>query len=266
MANRLVAISGGFDPLHQGHLKLMSEALSLGEVLVIVDSDEYVSSKHRLLMPQEERMSIVSAVKGISKILPGVTRDGDTSPLLRIHRPDIYLVGPDHADITQLPEYECCKQLGIEIRVASWPREKEWRSSEIINGKYKNPIVMVNTLLTDEGGDLLLNVRGLEPNRGSLETFGGFLEVGETLEEGARRETFEEIGVECQDLEYFTSVKGRYSDGRDLISTYFTGKAIGSPKPTEESLGVKTFNGIPTSPFFNQCDYTAVSQFFSRKR
>jgi ADP-ribose pyrophosphatase YjhB (NUDIX family) len=60
---------------------------------------------------------------------------------------------------------------------------------------YVNPRLVVTTIpVTDEGRILLLR-RGLEPGLGSWAQPGGFLEVDETVTEGAIRETFEETGL-----------------------------------------------------------------------
>ncbi len=42
---KLIAISGGFDPVHVGHVQMIEEAAELGEVMVIVNSGEWLIGK-----------------------------------------------------------------------------------------------------------------------------------------------------------------------------------------------------------------------------
>ena len=60
---------------------------------------------------------------------------------------------------------------------------------------YVNPRLVVTTIPITERGDVVLLRRGIEPGRGSWAQPGGFLEVDETVTEGAVRETLEETGL-----------------------------------------------------------------------
>lgn len=60
---------------------------------------------------------------------------------------------------------------------------------------YVNPRVVVTTIPVTDAGEVVLIRRGIEPGRGSWAQPGGFLEVDETLAEGAIRETWEETGL-----------------------------------------------------------------------
>jgi ADP-ribose pyrophosphatase YjhB (NUDIX family) len=60
---------------------------------------------------------------------------------------------------------------------------------------YINPRV-VAAIIVSHGDDVLLQQRAVEPRSGFWTFPGGFLEVGETAEDGARRETLEETGLE----------------------------------------------------------------------
>ncbi|OUS30648.1 hypothetical protein A9Q99_05545 [Gammaproteobacteria bacterium 45_16_T64] len=56
-----------------------------------------------------------------------------------------------------------------------------------------------------EDGKLLVAVRGRDPEKGMLDLPGGFVDPGETLEQGVTREIKEELGLDLCDLRYFTS-------------------------------------------------------------
>ena len=55
-----VCVSGGFDPVHIGHLRMIQEASQYGEVIVIVNSDEWLMRKKGyIFMPFKERCEIL---------------------------------------------------------------------------------------------------------------------------------------------------------------------------------------------------------------
>lgn len=60
---------------------------------------------------------------------------------------------------------------------------------------YLDPKVAVGTIISHDGGVVLLK-RGIEPGYGKWVFPGGFVDRGETLEEAAARETWEEVGLE----------------------------------------------------------------------
>jgi ADP-ribose pyrophosphatase YjhB (NUDIX family) len=75
-----------------------------------------------------------------------------------------------------------------------------------------NPAAAVY-FLSEDNRQVLLCVRGREPRKGMLDTFGGFVDHGESLEEGAMRELKEEAGLEPDEyepLQYLCSSPGTY--------------------------------------------------------
>lgn len=69
---KVVVITGGFDPLHTGHLNYIKAAKELGQVLVVgVNSDEWLARKKgRSFMPFEERISIIQALQYVDYAIP----------------------------------------------------------------------------------------------------------------------------------------------------------------------------------------------------
>lgn len=57
---------------------------------------------------------------------------------------------------------------------------------------------------------LILAVRARDPQKGALDLPGGFLDFDETVEEGLKREVFEELGIETVDYRYLTSAPNDY--------------------------------------------------------
>jgi len=72
-------------------------------------------------------------------------------------------------------------------------RTRRW-CKECAKAHYQNPLVVVGCLV-ERGDELLLCRRAIEPAHGKWTTPAGFLELGETLAEGAARETREEAGA-----------------------------------------------------------------------
>jgi cytidyltransferase-like protein len=81
----IVVVSGGFDPLHSGHLKLFKEARKLGDRLcVIVNSDEWlVRKKGRPFMPFEERADIIEGLQDVDTVYGGGDIDGSVCSTLK---------------------------------------------------------------------------------------------------------------------------------------------------------------------------------------
>lgn len=65
MINRVVLVTGGFDPLHSGHISYFNEAKRLGDMLVVgVNSDSWLERKKgRAFMPSNERITIIQNLK-----------------------------------------------------------------------------------------------------------------------------------------------------------------------------------------------------------
>ena len=78
MAKTVVIITGGFDPLHSGHLSYIKAARDLGDTLVVgVNSDEWLARKKgRSFMPVSERLQIIEAIKGVDKAVEFNDNDG----------------------------------------------------------------------------------------------------------------------------------------------------------------------------------------------
>ena len=67
--------------------------------------------------------------------------------------------------------------------------------------------------IIESDGHILLTRRAFEPGRGLLDLPGGFIEPGETAEDGLRRELQEELGLAPESLAYLCSLPNRYPFG-----------------------------------------------------
>ena len=114
-AKKRIMVSGGFDPIHKGHVRMIQEAAKKGEVLVIVNSDEWlIRKKGFVFMPFEERVEIIKSIKGVTSSLGIDDSDNTVCEALRKYRPDYFANGGDRTN-TNTPEMAVCEELGIEM-------------------------------------------------------------------------------------------------------------------------------------------------------
>ena len=109
----LVLVTGGFDPLHSGHIAYFRAAKQLGDTLVVgVNSDAWlIRKKGRAFMPWLERMTIVKNIKDVDFVLEFNDDDGSAKQAIKLARqtwPDhkiIFANGGDRTD-ANIPEME----------------------------------------------------------------------------------------------------------------------------------------------------------------
>ena len=113
----LVSTSGGFDPLHVGHLRCLQQASTLGAtMLVIVNGDGYLKRKKGYaFMPLEERAEILDALGCIDYVIPFESQEDSVSPAIEIIRPQIFAKGVSLPSPRALAEWEICRKVGCEV-------------------------------------------------------------------------------------------------------------------------------------------------------
>jgi len=115
----VVATGGGFDPLHEGHIRLFMEAKKLGDVLVVMlNSDEQLIKKKgkTFYISQNERKEIVESIKYVDKVIIDPGKNVTCEEALKLVRPDILAKGGDRKAYG-MPEIELntCKKIGCSI-------------------------------------------------------------------------------------------------------------------------------------------------------
>ena len=82
---------------------------------------------------------------------------------------------------------------------------------------YANPCSATAAFIVDDEGRLLVVRRAKEPAKGTLDLPGGFIDMGETAEEGMRREINEETGLQVETCRYLFSIPNLYTySGMDI--------------------------------------------------
>lgn len=121
----VVAISGGFDPIHIGHIRLINEAKKLGDVLVIImNNDHWLRAKKGyIFMPQKERKELLLALSAVDKVIytSHTKKTRYNNPIeksvikeLKKLKPDIFANGGDRF-LDNIPENKLCKTMGITM-------------------------------------------------------------------------------------------------------------------------------------------------------
>lgn len=114
LRGRVAMVDGAFDPLHHGHIEYFREARErLGiELLCNLAPDEYVSRKHRPLLPQDQRAVVIDAIRYIDY----THKSGrDTETVLRQLRPKYYVKGSDWKGKLPPAQEVICREHAIEI-------------------------------------------------------------------------------------------------------------------------------------------------------
>lgn len=113
--SRVIAVSGGFDPVHVGHLEMIEQAYLYSNVMVILNSDEWLMRKKGyVFMPFNERKRILEAFRKVYQVVPAIDTDDTVCESLRHYRPYWFGNGGDRTT-ENTPEQLVCDELGIQM-------------------------------------------------------------------------------------------------------------------------------------------------------
>lgn len=125
---KIVAVSGGFDPLHVGHVRMFREAKKLGDTLVVIlNNDNWLKKKKGYaFMPDKERKELIGALECVDKVVlskhPPNPKDMSISRELRNLRPHIFVNGGDrnkkdaaNPNSSLHKDIRTCERIGIRI-------------------------------------------------------------------------------------------------------------------------------------------------------
>ena len=116
----VVAVSGGFDPLHIGHVRMFEEAKKLGDKLVVILNNDHWLKKKKgfVFMPASERQELIANIKWVDEVI--LTSHGpepdDMSVCAELAqiKPDIFANGGDR-QVGNIPEVMVCEAQGTQL-------------------------------------------------------------------------------------------------------------------------------------------------------
>ena len=133
-----VMVSGGFDPVHVGHIRMIRAAAEYGDVIVIANSDEWLYRKKGFnFMDFEKRAEILNSIKGVILVDSVNDDDGTVCEAIRRHKPTYFANGGDRRR-SNTPEQNVCEKLGVELLWAVGGDYKADASSELVDRFRKN--------------------------------------------------------------------------------------------------------------------------------
>jgi len=173
MMHTIVIATGGFDPIHSGHIEYLKAAKALGDFLIVgVNSDEWLERKKgQAFMPYTERETILRELGCVDAVLPFDDSDGSASALIaEVKQTYDYtsLVFANGGDRTDKNIPEMCEGVDFQFGVggadkknsSSWVLEKwnkqrkdtRWGYWEVLDDEYHN--AKVKKLVVKPGGCL----------------------------------------------------------------------------------------------------------------
>ena len=131
-------VSGGFDPIHVGHIELFERARELSDELwVILNTDEFLTNKKgKPFMPFEERRKILKSLSVVDVVVPCIDKDQTVCKTLKKLKKTtavtstqlLFCNGGDRTSGKNTPEHKLCEEIGIKtvyglgdkIQSSSW--------------------------------------------------------------------------------------------------------------------------------------------------
>ena len=127
-----VMVSGGFDPVHAGHIRLIRAAAEHGDVIVIANSDEWLFRKKGFVfMAFDARTEILNSIKGVLLVDSVDDSDGTVCEAITRHRPTYFANGGDRKT-GNTPEVTVCEELDIKLLWGVGGDKKLASSSDLV--------------------------------------------------------------------------------------------------------------------------------------
>ena len=152
---KVILVSGGFDPVHKGHLEMIDEASKLAnEVWVILNNDRWLfQKKGQAFMSEEERSYIMSRIKNVSNVIICNPKGGDDNTVcdgiydaVNLYRRKFKYKGRNISmafgnggdrvkKLSNVPEVDYCESMNVDV---VWGLGKKIQSSSWLLEKFQN--------------------------------------------------------------------------------------------------------------------------------
>ena len=130
----LAITSGGYDPIHPGHISCIIESKKFNPVLaVLVNGDSFLTNKKgKPFQDLKTRCQIVSMIREVDYVVPfEIEGDQTVNVALEKIQPGIFTKGGDRVDPDTIPEWETCKKNDIRV-ITGVGEPKLWSSSNFL--------------------------------------------------------------------------------------------------------------------------------------
>ena len=151
-----VVVSGGFDPIHVGHLRMFTEASELApRLIVIINGDNFlIEKKGYVFMPIAERMEIIEGFAVVDKVIESFDEDLTVCETLKWLAKEenikIFANGGDRNNTDSIPEAEVCEQNNIRLEF-NIGGGKIQSSSSLVSNEVIKPWGSYKTFEQDKG-------------------------------------------------------------------------------------------------------------------
>lgn len=137
---KICLTSGGFDPIHVGHLRCLQSTAKIAEstrskVVVLVNGDDFlIEKKGKPFMKINERLEIIAGIRGVDLAVEWYDGSQTVDSAIELFKPDFFTKGGDRKDPESLPEWDTCQHVGCKV-IFGVGGEKIQSSSWLIKGK-----------------------------------------------------------------------------------------------------------------------------------
>ena len=148
MSRTIAIVSGGFDPIHPGHIMMMEECKKFSDYLIVgLNSDVWLTRKKgNFFMNMKHRSYVVSRLKVVDETMEFNDDDNSASDLLKkvVEKYPgtkvVFANGGDRSDPSKVRELEVAEKLKIELKFGVGGSHKESSSSDLL-GRWKQYIL-----------------------------------------------------------------------------------------------------------------------------
>lgn len=135
----IVIVSGYFNPMHRGHVRMVQQAKKLGDKLVVIVNNDVQQQlkKGKIIMPEDERQEVVAALRDVDEVVLSIDQDRTVMKSLEFvgkkysGNKIIFANGGDRSSVKKIPEGEICDRLGIELLFGVGGDDKPQSSTNI---------------------------------------------------------------------------------------------------------------------------------------